>query len=158
MMSEVLIGAVDSWLVSNRGVPRNMLRRRMLVRLGRIGPVDCPGLHMPGRVSMTGLALRFHFLSRPIDGLNLIALPALMNDGIRLAPTGDVSVVEECLTDGQELFELPPEEATELGFELRYRGRRLAMELLFDAGETDYSSALYHMRGNRFRGLFRPPE
>ncbi|SDI46990.1 J domain-containing protein [Aliiruegeria lutimaris] len=157
LMSAALIEAVDGWLVCNRGVPRNALRRRMLVRLGRIGPVSCPGLHMPDRVSMVPQALRFHFRSSPVEGLNLVALPALSNAGICLRPTGEVSVLEEAFFVGQERFSVNPGWARAHGFDLVYAGRVLPVELLFQPGESDFSASLYRLPNQRFRGVFSPP-
>lgn len=157
MMSAALIEAVDGWLVSNRGVPRNLLQRRMLVRLGRIEPTTCPGLHMPGWISMTRRALRFHFHSSPINGLNLVALPTLANDGTCLSPTGDVSVSEEKLETGQGRHAMPAETARARGFALTLDGRPLAVELLFSPGESNFGSGFHHLKTPRFRGLFQPP-
>ncbi|NDR58199.1 J domain-containing protein [Aliiruegeria sabulilitoris] len=157
LMSAALIEAVDAWLVCNRGVPRNALRRRMLVRLGRIGPVSCPGLHMPERVSMVPRALRFHFRSSPVEGLNLVALPALSNEGICLHPTGEVSVLEEAFIAGQDRFSVEAGWASAHGFNLAYAGRVLPVELLFRPGESDFSASLFRLPNQRFRGVFSPP-
>lgn len=156
MMSDALIDAVERWLVTRRGVPRNLLRRRLLLRMGRIGPVDCPGLHMPERISMTPTTLRFHFPSSPVAGLNLVAIPTLSNSGLHLSPAGDVAVLEERLASGQERFTLPPDQTSQLGFALELEGQALTLELIFDQGESDFSAGLRHNPNRRFRGLFTP--
>lgn len=156
MMSEALIEAVDGWLERSHGVPRNGLRRRLLLGLGRIAPVSCPGLHMPQRVSMTRTALRFHFITTPAPGLNLIALPVLSNHGLRLVPSGMVPVFEEMLTPARGSVDLPADLLRKRGFALTLHGQALPVTLVFAPAGAEGSSGFYRLPESRYRGLLFP--
>lgn len=156
LMSEALLDAVDRWLERAHRIPRSPVKRALLRRLGLITPVTCPGLHMPQRVSMTRDTLRFHFVTRPFGGPNLIALPVLSNHGLRLVPSGLVPVFEEELAPSQGCLVLSPEVLHARGFALTLDGRDLPVTLVFDTGGGAGSTGFYRLPEKRYRGLLVP--